>query len=169
MLRTYIEMTEKEKFPERKKHATQKIKPSKYDPYGRGKEILPFFVKVKPRSVMGEYIALHGLVPQNELPENLRHTIPENEIWIRKDVYDDPARRERILQGHEKFELELMETRGLSYKQAHRRAELHEKLFRIIEEIRTEEKKIGIIPYDSVEVLEKQVTFRKTKQKKQRD
>ena len=162
------EMTEKEKFPERKKHTTQEIKPSKYDPYGRGKEILPFFVKVKPQSVMGEYIALHGLVPQNELPETLRHAIPEDEIWIRKDVYDDPARRERILQGHEKFELELMETRGLSYKQAHRRAELHEKLFKLIEEIRVEEKKMGIIPYDSVKVIEKQVTFRKTRHKKQR-
>jgi len=56
-----------------------------------------------------------------------------------------------------------METRGLTYKQAHRRAELHEKLFKIIEEIRTEEKKIGILPYDSVDVVEKQVAFRKTK------
>jgi hypothetical protein len=163
MLHTCVEMTEKESPQDRKKHTKQKIKPSEYDPYGRGKETLPFFVKVKPRSVMGDYIALHGLVPQNELPENLRHRIPENEIWIRKDVYDNPLRRERILQGHEKFELELMETRGLSYKQAHRRAELHEKLFKLIEEIRSEEKKIGIIPYDSVQVLEKQVTFRKTK------
>jgi hypothetical protein len=168
MLHIYAEMTENEKFPIRKKHTKQKIRSSSYDPYGRGREILPFFVKVKPRSVMGEYIALHGLVPQNELPESLRHAIPENEIWIRKDVYDDPKRRERILQGHEKFELELMETRGLSYKQAHRRAELHEKLFRLIEEIRSEEKKIGIIPYDSVEVVEKQVRGRKAKQKKQR-
>jgi len=168
MLLISAEMTEKENQPERKKHTKQKIRPSKYDPYGRGKEILPFFVKVKPRSVMGEYIALHGLVPQNELPETLRHAIPEDEIWIRKDVYDDPRRRERILQGHEKFELELMETRGLSYKQAHRRAELHEKLFRLIEEIRAEEKKIGIIPYDSVEVVEKQGGFRTAKQKKQR-
>ena len=169
MLFHCLEMTEKESVLERKKHTTKKIKPSEYDPYGRGKETLPFFVKIKPRSVMGEYIALHGLVPQNELPENLRHKIPENEIWIRKDVYDNPKRRERILQGHEKFELELMETRGFTYKQAHRRAELHEKLFKIIEEIRSEEKKIGIIPYDSVNVLEKLVTFRTTRHKKQRD
>jgi hypothetical protein len=59
-----------------------------------------------------------------------------------------------------------METRGLTYKQAHRRAELHEKLFKLIEEIRSKEKKIGIIPYDSVNVVEPQATFRKTKQKK---
>jgi hemerythrin len=118
---------------------------------------------------MGDYIALHGLVPQNELPENLRHKIPENEVWIRKDVYDNPRRRERILQDHEKFELELMETRGFSYKQAHHRTELHEKLFKIIEEIRAEEKKIGIMSYDSVTVSEKQVISRKIKQKKQRD
>jgi hypothetical protein len=163
MLLIGVEMTEKDNPLRRKKHIKQKIKKSEYDPYGRGKETLPFFVKVKPRSVMGEYIALHGLVPQNELPENLRHKIPENEIWIRKDVYDNPLRRERILQGHEKFELELMETRGLTYKQAHRRAELHEKLFKILEEIRTEEKKIGIIPYDSVNIVEPQATFRKTK------
>ncbi len=156
-------MAEKENRREKKKYTKQTAKKSEYDPYGRGKEILPFFVKVKPRSLMGDYIALHGLVPQNELPEKLRHKIPENEIWIRKDVYDNPLRGERILQGHEKFELELMETKGLTYKQAHRRAELHEKLFKIIEEIRTEEKKIGILPYDSVDVIEKQVIFRKTK------
>jgi hypothetical protein len=166
MLPNCVEMTEKDNPLKRKRHPQQKIKQSEYDPYGRGKEILPFFVKVKPRSVIGDYIALHGLVPQNELPENLRYKIPENEIWIRKDVYDDPRERERILQGHEKFELELMETRGFTYKQAHRRAELHEKLFKLIEEIRTEERKIGIIPYDSVKVVEEQVSFRKTKQKK---
>ncbi len=152
---------------ETKKSQTKKrVDGLRYDPYGRGKETLPFIVKVKPQSVMGDYIALHGLLPENELPVRLRHKIPENEIWIRKDVYDNPLRRERILQGHEKFELELMETRGLTYKQAHRRAELHEKLFKIIQEIRVEEKKIGIIPYDSVNVVEPQATFRKTKQKK---
>jgi len=79
-------MAEKENPRKRKKHPKQTVKKSEYDPYGRGKEILPFFVKVKPRSIMGDYIAFHGLVPQNELPKNLRYKIPENEIWIRKDV-----------------------------------------------------------------------------------
>ena len=32
-----------------------------YDVYGRGKETIPFKVVAKPRSVMGDYIALHGL------------------------------------------------------------------------------------------------------------
>ena len=92
----------------------RKAEPKPYDPYGRGKETLPFKVVVKPRSVMGDYIALHGLCPQNELPENMRGKIPEDEIWMRQDVYDDPKRRERILQGHEKYELTLMETEGLT-------------------------------------------------------
>jgi hypothetical protein len=148
------DITQKEIRQKGKKKTKKADLESRYDPYGRGKETLPFFVKVKPRSVMGDYIALHGLVPENELPVHLRHKIPENEIWIRKDVYDDPKRRERILQGHEKFEIGLMETRGLTYKQAHRRAELHEKLFKIIEEIRGEEKNLGIIPYDSIKVIE---------------
>lgn len=104
----------------------------KHDDFNESKEtIVHFRVKVKSRSVMGDYIALHGLVPQNELPVRLRYKIPENEIWIRKDIYDDQKQRERILQGHEKFELELMETQGLTYKQAHKRAELNEQLYKL--------------------------------------
>jgi hypothetical protein len=64
----------------------RKAEPKPYDPYGRGKETVPFKVVVKPRSVMGDYIALHGLCPQNELPENMRGKIPEDEIWMRQDV-----------------------------------------------------------------------------------
>ena len=70
------------------------------------------------------------------------------------------------MQGHERFELELMETRGLTYKRAHRRDELHEKLFKIIDEIQNEEKKLGIFHDESVRVLEKHITFRKPKQHK---
>ena len=87
-----------------------------YDVYGRGKATVPFTVVVKPRSVMGDYIALHGLCPQNELPENLRGKIPEDEIWMRQDVFENPKRRERILQGHEKYELSLMETAQRAFK-----------------------------------------------------
>jgi hypothetical protein len=125
-------------------------------------------VKVKPQSVMGEYIALHGLLPENELPIRFRHKIPENEIWIRKNVYDDPRRRERILQGHEKFELELMETKGLTYKQAHKRAQLHEKVYKLedwLEKIETELKRP---PYEPVEVIEKK-QYQKKKYKKKYD
>ena len=114
---------------------------------------------------MGDYIALHGLVPENDLPAHLRHKIPEDEIWIRKDVYDTPKRRERILQGNEKFEIGLMGTSGLTYKQAHRRAELHEKLFSILEEIRAEERIFGIIPYDAIKLIEETKRFRSTKKK----
>ncbi len=126
----------------------------RYDPYGRGKETLPFIVKVKPRSVMGDYIALHGLLPENELPVSLRHKIPENEIWIRKNVYDDPKRRERILQGHEKFELELMETKGLTYKQAHERAQFHEKVYRLEDWLARLENEIKRPTNDPVKVVE---------------
>ena len=140
--------------------------PKRYDPYGRGKETLPFLVKVKPRSVMGEYIALHGLLPENELPVSLRHKIPENEIWIRKNVYDDPRRRERILQGHEKFELELMETKGMTYQEAHRRAQRHEKVYRLEEWLERLEEEMGKVSYEPVRVIEKTTKERKKKQKR---
>jgi hypothetical protein len=138
----------------------------RYDAYGRGKETLPFIVKVKPQSVMGDYIALHGLLPENELPVRLRHKIPENEIWIRKNVYDDPKRRERILQGHEKFELELMETRGLTYKQAHKRAQFHEKIYKLEDWLGRLEKELGRHTYEPVDVVEKTTKFRKKKHKR---
>jgi hypothetical protein len=138
----------------------------RYDPYGRGKETLPFIVKVKPRSVMGDYIALHGLLPENELPTNLRHKIPENEIWIRKNVYDDPKRSERILQGHEKFELELMETKGLTYKQAHERAQFHEKVYKLEDWLGWLQKELNRTPYESVRVIENTAAPEKTKLRK---
>lgn len=138
---------------------TKKAVESKpYDSYGRGKargtEEVSFTVKVKPRSVMGDYIALHGLLPENELPEHLRHKIPENEIWIRKDVYDDPKLRERVLQGHEKFELELMERKGLTYKQAHYRAQYHERVYRVEDEVEKVEEYLKIRTRESVKVVE---------------
>lgn len=125
----------------------------RHNPYGRGKATIPFIVKVKPVSVMGEYIALHGLVPQNELPEHLRHQIPEDEIWIREDIYEDPIRREQVLYGHEKFELGLMETKGLTYKQAHRIAELHEQVYKIEEELAHMENEMRITPYEPVRLI----------------
>ena len=134
-----------------------------YDPYGRGRETLPFVVKVKPRSVMGDYIALHGLLPENELPASMRHKIPENEIWIRKNVYDDPKRRERILQGHEKFELELMETKGMTYKQAHERAQFHEKVYKLEDWLARLEAEIKRPTVEPVEVIEPKTGHRTKK------
>lgn len=84
-----------------------------------------FKVVPKSRKIMGDYIALHGWVPQNELPVSLRHKIPENEIWMRTNVYNDPRKRRRIL-THEHHELALMVTHSMSYKEAHKRAEFVE-------------------------------------------
>lgn len=151
---------------EKKKKTKKRVNRKQYDAYGRGKETLPFIVKVKPRSVMGDYIALHGLLPENELPISLRHKIPENEIWIRKNVYDDPKRRERILQGHEKFELELMETKGMTYKQAHERAQLHEKVYKLEDWLVRLEAELKRPPYEPVEVIEKMRTSKRKKHKK---
>lgn len=89
---------------------------------------LYFKVIVKSNEVMGDYIALHGLVPQNEIPLHLRNKIPENEIWIRENVYADPERRKSIL-AHEYAELDLMITHGITYKEAHEKAEFFEHLY----------------------------------------
>jgi hypothetical protein len=132
----------------------KEAEPSRYDPYGRGRETLPFKVVVKPRGIMGDYIALHGLLPQNELPENLRHKIPEDEIWMREDVFDDPKRREQILQGHEKYELTLMETKGLTYKQAHHRAELHEKVYSLKQDLEKPKRNLKMRNYEPVKIVE---------------
>jgi hypothetical protein len=87
-----------------------------------------FKVIVKSNEEMGDYIALHGLVPQNELPLHLRYKIPENEIWIRENVYTDLERRKSIL-AHEYAELDLMITHGIPYKEAHAKAEFIEHLY----------------------------------------
>ena len=90
------------------------------------KKLKKFKVKIKPKSVMGDYIALHGLVPGNELPKRLRGKIPKNEVWIRRDCFVEPVRQRRLL-THENHELGLMEKRGWTYKKAHAQAELREK------------------------------------------
>jgi hypothetical protein len=87
-----------------------------------------FKVIVKSNEEMGDYIALHGLVPQNELPLHLRYKIPENEIWIRENVYANIERRRSIL-AHEYAELDLMITQGITYKEAHEKAEFIEHLY----------------------------------------
>lgn len=83
---------------------------------------VPFKVVPKSNEEMGEYIALHGQLPSNELPERMRGKIPEDEIWIRQDVYDDPKRRDEVL-NHEQTELKGMTQKGQTYKEAHAEAE----------------------------------------------
>lgn len=68
---------------------------------------------------MYPYVAVHGRLPKNELPERMRR-IHHNTIYIRDDVCRNPGRERRILL-HEYREMELMD-RGYRYKQAHRRA-----------------------------------------------
>ena len=84
----------------------------------------------------------------------MRGKIPEDEIWMRQDVFEDPKRRERILQGHEKYELSLMETEGLTYKQAHRKAELHEKFYLFEKDLEELEKNLKIRHHDAVRIIE---------------
>ena len=80
------------------------------------------FIK-KSKKIMGDYIALHGLVPKNELPKKLRGKIPANEVWIREDIYDNPLRLSAI-KLHENVELRIMKSQHKSYKEAHKWAEL---------------------------------------------
>jgi hypothetical protein len=89
------------------------------------RRIRGFKVKCKSQKIMGEYICLHGLVPQNELPHHLRGKIPKDELWVREDRYNDSHfLRHRMLYVHESHELKLMEEKGMTYKKAHARAEI---------------------------------------------
>ena len=69
-------------------------------------------------------------------------------------MYDNPKRRERILQGHEKYELTLMETEGLTYKQAHRKAELHEKFYLFEKDLEQLEKNLKMRHHEPVRIIE---------------
>jgi hypothetical protein len=73
---------------------------------------------------------------------------------MRQDVFENPKRRERILQGHEKYELSLMETEGLTYKQAHRKAQLHEKFYLLEKDIDKLEKNLKIGHHAAVRIVE---------------
>lgn len=68
---------------------------------------------------MEDYIAVHGKLPKNELPERMRR-MHHNTIYIRDDVCRNRNRERRILL-HEYREMELMEN-GYKYREAHRRA-----------------------------------------------
>jgi hypothetical protein len=77
-----------------------------------------FKVIIKSKKEMKDYIALHGLVPDYELPNSMDSHIPINEVWIREDIYRNKDRFKRVL-WHETEELKLMTTQGLHYKKAH--------------------------------------------------
>ena len=83
-------------------------------------------LKVKSNKVMGDYICLHGLVPDKELPKKLRKKIPKKEIWIRRDIYKNKPKRYRIME-HERTELHLMKSKKMSYKKAHSYSQVAEK------------------------------------------
>ena len=76
---------------------------------------------VKPRSVLGSFIALHFLVPKNEM-RGFKHRIPKKQVWVRSDVWN--GLHKNALIRHELYELMLMLEQGWSYREAHRVAEI---------------------------------------------
>jgi hypothetical protein len=82
-----------------------------------------FKVVPKPRSIFGDYVALHGFLTDRDLPHNLRKgKIPRYEIWMREDIYNDKIKRNLTL-IHEEAELKRMMC-GMKYKDAHRIADM---------------------------------------------
>jgi hypothetical protein len=73
----------------------------------------------KDKSVMGEYIAIHGLVPLSEyIFSGEEKIVPRNELWIRKDFVKNLEKLNQIL-WHEVEELKLMVEADYEYKEAH--------------------------------------------------
>ena len=70
------------------------------------------------------------------------------------------------LRVDETFELELMETKGLTYKQAHKRAQFHEKVYRLEDWLGRLEAEVKRPAYEPVEVIEKTTKVRKKKKRK---
>lgn len=91
------------------------------------KRIQGMLVVCKPEYVMKEYIALHGLMPLNELPLHLRGKIPRDQLWVRENrCYDTDIKRKRRLFGHESIEISLMKNYGYKYQPAHKIAQVTE-------------------------------------------
>jgi hypothetical protein len=59
-----------------------------------------------------------------------------------------------------------METRGLTYKQAHRRAQFHEKVYKLEDWLRRLEKELGRPTYEPVDVIERTTGLKKKKYKR---
>jgi len=65
---------------------------------------------VKPRDVMGDYIACHWLY-------DCGLGIPDGEVWVREDWWADPRKRIKLIL-HERIELYYM-LQGKDYREAH--------------------------------------------------
>jgi len=59
-----------------------------------------------------------------------------------------------------------MEARGLTYKQAHRRAQFHEKVYKLEDWLGRLEKELGRPTYEPVEVIERTTGLKKKKHKR---
>jgi len=92
-------------------------------PRKNSEQLSCFTYKPKNASVMKDYIALHGLVPLNELPMHLRGKIPDDEIWVRTETYENEEKM-KSLNTHESVELFCMVALKMKYKTAHRIAEV---------------------------------------------
>jgi hypothetical protein len=68
----------------------------------------------KSNKVMHDYVCLHFLVPNNQMPKHLRGKIPQYEIWMREDIYNDKIKCNLTLM-HETAELKRM-IHGMKYK-----------------------------------------------------
>ena len=78
-----------------------------------------FKIVIKPKEIMKDYIALHGLLTDLELPDSLDGgKIPHNEVWVREDIYQDKDRFKQVI-WHETEELNLMTSQNITYKKAH--------------------------------------------------
>jgi hypothetical protein len=76
---------------------------------------------VKSRKVMGDYIALNWLEPE----ESSKFGIKQGQVFVRSDWWDNPVKRYR-LQVHEKVEIFLRREFGFDYQKAHHLATLAE-------------------------------------------
>jgi hypothetical protein len=72
-------------------------------------------VRYKTRRQMHDYQGLHSGVPY------VRLHVPQNEIWLRKDICKRNPKRCRRILGHEQREKRLMD-KGMNYKTAHLKA-----------------------------------------------
>ncbi len=72
---------------------------------------------VKTRKVMGDYIALNWLEPE----ESKVFGIKKGQIFVREDWWKNKAKKLR-LQVHEQTEIFLRQKFGFSYEQAHQLA-----------------------------------------------
>jgi len=82
--------------------------------YPKSVHVTGMRIKTISKKKMGDYSALHGKLPKNELPKNLKK-IPKKDILIRGNI---KGKRRRAILQHEKEEIKLMD-KGMKYKSAH--------------------------------------------------